>query len=479
MNDTTTQIQAKAKFSAMWRAIGTVLVLAILLAPVVYRLTWRPQAAAQRDGDVQIEFLVWGNPAQLAAVKAVMQQFNAQCQRQGKHEKVVLFMPPDGGYLQKLLMMFASHTAPDTAVVDLYDFSSLAGKGYFRDLTDLAAADPTFHLSDFHPSVRREDMYRGRLYGLDTLYGGLICYYNADMFRQAGLADPYTLWKQGKWNWTAFDDDARRLTVRDTNRKPVSFGLLLPGAAIGPSAILYSLFLWRFGGHLLTPDKSHSMLGSAPDIKTIQYLRDLVFKSRVMPATGDQAASMFSFESGNIAMTIDTSGNSPYYRDAISTFDWDIAPTPSNPNNRYQVVKGNELIISKQCKHPREAWDWIRYLTSKKAELYLYGDKYRRNVPTRLSVLSSPAFLHSTHPPFHTDIFKYLLDNARELPIDETWPTWTDTMQRFIQRLFADPNASATVIMKEAAKSVNIDIKEQRARYAEMRPLLSGGSSAH
>ena len=460
-----------------WGTVGTVAVIVCLLAPAVYRLTWRPpkDPTAPAD-DVTIEYMAWGNPSQLESDREVIRRFNERCSRRGMHEHVELVMPPAGGYTQKLLMMFAAGTAPDVCRVDHYDFASMAVKGNFYDLTDLAAYDSEFRESDFHPATMRENKFRGRLYGLNVIFGGWVCFYNADLFRHAGLADPYTLWKAGKWDWAAFDEAAKRLTERDAAGRPVTFGMLIPGGALGPSPVYLATYLWRFGGHFLSPDLQKCLLDSPADVQAVQYARNLIFKDKVCASPSDLAANRFSFEGGNVAMTFDTFGNTPQLRTAISTFDWDIAPTPSDAANPYTLVKGNQVVVTAKCKHPREAWEWIKFLTSEQTEKYLYGDTFRRDVPTRLTVLNSPAFLQSSKPPFHVDALAYTLDHGRELPIDETYPTWTATLQSYIQQLFVDDSADTATVMKQASAAVDIDLHQLRKRFSRYDNAGSGGS---
>jgi ABC-type glycerol-3-phosphate transport system substrate-binding protein len=213
-------------------------------------------------------------------------------------------------------------------------------------------------------------------------------------------------------------------------------------------------------------------LNSPNSLKGLSEMRGLTYTLRVCPSPDVSASNGFSFESGNVALYIDWAGMAPRYRDSIRDFDWDIAPTPSDPDNSYTLAKGNQLIISQQCQHPREAWEWIRYLTSKETEEYFYGDDYRRCAPTRWSVLDDPAYLHATRPPFHTDVFVDVLNRARELPIDETFPTWSATAQRFIEVLFINPSADLNQVVSNCSAAVDADLQtehEHFQRYAQER----------
>ena len=453
-----------------WRRqfIAGALVL-LALAPVAYRLSMKsPAAAAAGDGGVLIQFMAWGNPEQLDCERAVIAKFNEHCKAQGKNITVELFMPPVGGYPQKSLMMLASGTAPDTLKVDNYYFPSLAAKGYFYDLTDIAKNDPTFHADDFHPVPMRENLYRGRLYGLNCVFGGLVCYYNKDMFRQAGLADPYDLWKQGKWTWAAFDDACERLSRSDDSGRQISFGwmtYLIPNGPIPQSAILW---LWREGGDFLSPDFSRCVLDSPASLRGMQRLRDDILVRHVCPSPAQLTSNVYAFEAGNVAIDIENCGMTPRFR-AFCTFDWDIAPTPCDAGNSFTQTKGNQLVVPATCKHPLEAWEWVKFYTSEETELYLCGDRFRRSVPTRIAVLRDPRYLHADRPPFHTDVFVDVVERGRGLPVDEAWNVWTTDEQRYVDRMITQPNVSTEELMGEATRAINEDLAREHARYARYR----------
>jgi len=459
-----------------WRTAGAVALALLALAPAVYRLTAGAQQAA--DADVVIRYMAWGAPQQLAVEQQIIDDFNAKMAAEGRSVRVRLFMPPAGGYEQKLRMMLASGTAPDVLRADQYYFPSMAPKGYFRDLTDLAAGDPEFDPADFHPAAMRENYCNGRLYGLNVMFGPVICYFNRDLFVRAGLPDPHELWKRGEWTWDKFEECAQALTTPDGPGKV--YGFLIPGGSGGVPVWAWALWVWSEGGEILSPRKDRCLLDSPQAIAGLTRLQALRFVKKVSPTQADAAASAFTFESGNIAMEFSWAGNAPRFRDSIRDFAWDIAPTPARVEVRdgrkvvvpYAEVKGNQLVMAANCKHPAEAWEWIKFMCSPRTEMRLYGDQMRRNVPTRLSVLRSAEYLKTTRPPFNIDTIPFSLDHARELPIDYTWPRWTIEAQQFIDQLFTAPPRSPQVVMPRCAAAVNRVLADERRRFAR---YLQGG----
>jgi multiple sugar transport system substrate-binding protein len=102
------------------------------------------------DGRIHLRYMAWGSPEQHATEQEVIDRFNER----NPDIRVRLFKVPNNAYRHKMILMLASRTAPDVIRVDQYDFPQLVRRDYFKDLTDFAAGDPSFDLSDFLPRSR-------------------------------------------------------------------------------------------------------------------------------------------------------------------------------------------------------------------------------------------------------------------------------------------------------------------------------------
>ncbi len=506
---------------AMLRRAGFVLALLLLLAPAAYRLR-QPFSATKQEGEVVLTYMAWGNPQQLDIERRIINMFNEKCRREGKRIRVEFFMTPSSAYGYKLRLMYASDCAPDTMRVDHYDFASMVCKGYFLDITEMAR-DRDLNAGDFHPAAMRENYHQGRLYGLNVLFGCPVIYYNQDLFAQQNVTDPYTLWQHGEWTWDAFEEAVRHLTRREGD-KTVQYGFLQPGTASGGTPpYTWFLWVWGQGGEILSEGNRTSLLDSPKCIEAFTYFRNLRFKDRVAPTPADTAASAFNLQSGNVAMEMNFAGMAPTYRDTIKNFRWDIVPTPA-PNlpqrgidwvtefataaatrlcqpageasliravahwwwdiPPYALVKGNQLVINSRCKHPKEAWEWVKFMVSPEVEMMLHGDRLRRSIPTRMSLLNPPPgapnelnYQYATQPFFHTDIFPYILAHSKELPIDGAWPVWTSYAERYIDRIFVRESVDVREVLLEAKKAIDeclVSEHKRLERYLNPREQSHG-----
>ncbi|HTQ09786.1 MAG TPA: sugar ABC transporter substrate-binding protein, partial [Fimbriimonadaceae bacterium] len=365
-------------------------------------------------GKVQIRYMAWGTPEQIKIEQSLCDKFNSE----NPGLEVKFFRVPANAYEFKAALMLASHTAPDVMRIDHYNFPQLQSKDYFLDLDPLIEADRSFHASDYFPWTLAEGTVGGKLYGLNTMSGGMVMYYNKTMFQSAGLADPNNLATRGQWTYGRFRLDAIAMTKFDSRGRPIRYGCDIP------TFPFTALGIWAFGGDILSKDGKRCLLDQPAAIRAYRFYVDLRWKDRCAPTPSDSANGAFTFESGKVGMVFGWMGNSPIYNARVKGFDWDICPLPSGPFGNPSVVKGNQLVISKESPHPREAWQFIRFLTSPEVENILYV-KNRRAFPTLKSVVASSAFMHPSSRPYNVRAFIEGVENSRPLPIDDRWQEWT------------------------------------------------------
>lgn len=380
-------------------------ILVVLLA-----LVFVNGCSRQEDEITTIRYMAWGNPEQLAVEQQLIDEF----EKTHPNIRVKLFMVPSSSYHQKLQIMLASRTAPDVMRVDHYYFPAMVRKGYFRCLEPFIERDKAFDLSDFFPQALEEGMYRGKLYGMNVLFGPIIIYYNKTMFDRAGIPDPYELDRRGEWTYSKFLEVCIKLTKKDSSGRYVQFGTIMP-----PD---WST-VWAFGGEFVSPDFRRCTLDTPEAIRGLQFLKDLRWKYHVTPTPAEAAMSAFTFESGRVAMILTWSGQSPIYRKNITDFEWDIAPMPVGPAGRFTPLKGNQLVIYSESKHPEEAWEFVKFMVSPETEMLVYG-KLRRAIPTRKSVARDPEYLKADLPPRHVHVFIDAMKYGRRIPINERYNQW-------------------------------------------------------
>lgn len=404
--------------------IITTCLIVLLAAPVaVYCWLQNPQA---EDGKIHLRYMAWGTPEQQVTERKILDGFE-QLHPDIKVDDLII---PATEYFQKEQIMLASRTEPDVFRVDLYYYPGYAKHGYFLPLDHFIAADRSFSLKDFLPQPIEEMTVDGQLMGMNVIFGGQVLYYNKDLFKAAGLPDPYDEFKKGHWTLDAFLHDARKLTIVDPATHQVrQIGCVLEGDDPW-------IFTWDFGGNIVSLDGKVEADQPA-SIAGLTFFSDLIHKYHVMPPPVATAISIFNFEAGNVGMINGWAGESPRYRQNAH-FKWDICPMPRGPAGQFTMCKGNALVISARTSHPRKCWELLKYMTSPAVEREYCGDTLRRAIPTRRSVAESPDFLHASQPPFNTGTFVNIYQAGRRLPITDRWNEWQPAYMNWIERLDSD-----------------------------------------
>jgi multiple sugar transport system substrate-binding protein len=387
--------------------------------------------------------MAWGNPQQLALEQKICDMFNDE--HPSIH--VDLVRVPGSAYSNKMIIMLASHTAPDVMRCDHYFFPSLVKKDYFLCLEPLIAKERKFYLDDYFPIALDECKYQGKVYALNVLFGSVMMYYNKTLVKKAGLEDPFELWKKGEWTWDRFVAHAKAMTKRRPDGRFESFGAAMPEFP------QYFASLYSFGGKVMDKDWKTVTAGSGKAAEAWQFWYDLRYKQHYLPSPGEGANAVFNFESGKLGMVFDWMGMTPRYAGAIKDFEWDICPIPAGPAGSTSIVKGNQLVINRESEHPAESWEFVKHITGDKVERMLA--RMRRCCPARMSVAYSDDFLKGPNPPFNTRTFTYAVESAKPLPITSRWNEWTREFRSGIENLLGGIEHDARVSAKEAEDRAN------------------------
>jgi len=185
-----------------------------------------PTKAAATSSSTTIDFFFpnWGEPT----IYEAQEQHKIDAYQQQFPDRKITPVPVPSDYDKKLTALFAAGTPPATFWSDHQVVFSYAKRGMLDDLQPFAGQDKSFDLNAL-PAVTREGLVMGnRLFALAGWAFTNVYFYNADLYRQAGLASPYELWKQDKWTWDAYIEAATKLTTRDgakTTQQGTDLGL--------------------------------------------------------------------------------------------------------------------------------------------------------------------------------------------------------------------------------------------------------------
>ena len=435
--------------SRAWKALGV----AALIAPVVFYLVRGADAGDAQRGTV-VRYMAWGYPSHLATDMELIRLFESM--PENSDVRVEFVMAPMRSYFDKLQMMLVSGTAPDVFRINPTYYYSFIRKGFLQELDPLMAADPEWNLDDFFELATVQPLYHGKRYALTVIFGTNLIYYNKTMFKEAGVRDPWQLYEAGEWTWDTFLDTARKLTRFDEKGRAVQYGTNFgPTTTNGKGAVGAVTFVAAgFGGKLISEDYKKSMVGSPEAVRAAEWVKDLVWKYRAAPTPQETAMATLTFESGRVAMEFDASGESRRMRDAITKFEWDVAPTPVGVEGRSAGHGGHFLVMNSDTKVRDAAWRFMKFMVSPECERLL-GSKLRRCIPTRKAVALSDEYLAADGPPYNTRAFITQLElAATQYPYDERYNEWVVEYGNALDRIFYGGEPAGPVL-KEAETKIN------------------------
>lgn len=412
------------------RMLATLVVLVTLLGWVLTACGSPSQPAA--DGIVKLKMTIWGSSNDPVVYQKRLDLFEAQ----NPNIKVeLIYIPSD--YAQKVQTMIAGGTSPDIIQLaeDVHAYSS---KGQIIPLNDYIAKyninlTERFGEGGLVAAYSRD----GKLYAMPDRGGALILYYNKDMFDAAGVPYPTK-----EWTWKEFLDAAQKLTIREGNT------VKQYGFAAGDWWPWWMSFIYQNGGRVLD-ENGKPVFNSPETIEALQFYVDLVYKYHVAPSPEEYANLGTNspdplFAQGKVAM-ITTGFWHVGAMQKVRDIRWDIAPLFGN-KQRATVMFGSGLAISKDCKHPEEAFKVIEFLTSEAGQMPIV--EMKQDMPVNLKVLSSPAFQNASWSatPIRMETMLESAEAAFPLPLA---PQWNE-----MQKIFGDNLAEVFLGKAEVAPAV-------------------------
>jgi len=357
-----------------------------------------------------IRFMVRASGPQLAAYQALVTLF----QQRHPGEIVHLVGIPDELDFQRRLAADVAAGSPADVLVERYtDVPGLASNGLLDPAAPRLAASHSLKLADFASNVYSPFISGHQLQCVPFSASGLVIYYNKDLFQKAGLSAPV-----GRWTKQEFVADARALT-RDTNGdgQPDQYGL-----GLEPSLLNLAPFIWQFKGVLVDDETwpTELEMTTAEVVSATTWLVSLQTQEHVVPDQPAEmaAASKQRFQDGSLAMLIDTAASVPAYRQS-ATFDWDVAPLPTNSAGPSNVVVADGLCLAAASTHKDLAWQFIEFAASTEGQTLLA--QAGAIVPARTRVAHSAAFLNPAVRPAHSQVFLDTLNYGLALPKAENW----------------------------------------------------------
>ncbi len=431
-------------------------------------------ACTRRSGDGRVQITYWEKwtGAEAEAMQAVVDEFNAS------QDRITVNFVSVSQVDRKLIAATAGGSPPDLAGVWLPNIASFADCGALLPLDEFMRVDraaehpaPDFaragsdFLARYVPVYASMGVHRGRIYGLVTTPSTVALHWNKTMFREAGL-DP----ERPPRTLAELDEFARRLTRKDPATGSILQAGFLPQE---PGWWLWANPLW-FGGSFVDAGGEISIGRDKANQAALRWLRGYTDEygrdalQRFVSGFGTFGSPQSAFFNGKVAMVLQGVWLNNYIRQFAPGMDYGVAAWPSVREGEYggapfTVADADMIVIPRGAKHQKEAWEFIRYLSS--ANMAAGARQEIRGMETLcfLQEKNSPLkewspFFTDHHPHPHIALFRALADSprARFSPSIGIWQEYLrelNTANEKVRLAEADPDTAYDYVQRRVEAS--------------------------
>jgi multiple sugar transport system substrate-binding protein len=391
------------------------------------------------SGDVS--FMVFGDPEEIAAYREVIAAYeNAQ-----PDVNVKLIETSDrDDLIARLSTSFAGGVPPDLFLLNYRFYAQFAARGVLEPIESRVDSSDAFEQEDFYEQAMDAFRFGGTLTCLPQNISSLVVYYNKDLFRKAGVAEP----KEG-WTWDEMVAAAKKLT-KDSNGdgKAEVYGL-----GVEASLIRIAPFVWSNGAELVDNEENpkHFALDTPEAKQAMKLFFELRGVHKVVPTEEEVEAEddETRFQNGRMAMVLSSRRSTPTFR-TITTFDWDIAALPQH-QKQAGILHSDAYCMTKASDNKDAAWSFMEYALGPEGAPIVA--KSGRTVPSLKEVAESDAFLDPTAKPANSKVFLDTIPVIRQVPSISTWPEIEDASEPILEEGLYGGEATSEVVRELIAKT--------------------------
>lgn len=309
-----------------------------------------------------------------------------------------------------LARAIATGDAPDITYIDNPEVALFASRGLLLDLTPHIEASDIVNAEDIYPGPLASITYEGGIYGLPRGANTIALYYNADMYRAAGLdpdAPPRT--------WDELYDAAKVLTKPDEN----IYGLAFSATGTEEGTFQFLPWVQMAGG-------DYDNIDTPGALRALKMWKAFIDEGLASPDTliRGQWNSTGTFNAGNAAMSISGPWEVPRMSEEAA-FDWRVTvlPVPEEGAARASALGEGDNVILSNTKHPEEAFAFLEFL-------YANMDRVWNEfgyLPASAVEVTDPRF------PEAYAVFEESMKYARTRGPSPDWPRISKAIQTAIQ----------------------------------------------
>jgi multiple sugar transport system substrate-binding protein len=335
-------------------------------------------------------------------------------------------VPTGTNRLDKLQSLLAAGTPPDSGWLNIIEVPNMVELGAVLPAEDWLKRDwRAMDGDDVYPGAWEAVSWKGKRYGTPLEANPFLPVFRPDFFDPAGVTHPTVLAEQGRWDWNATVDAARRLTRRGADGRATQYGIQL---RTDP----YSLFhwVWNNGGEVWNQDRSACLLNQPPAVEAVQFMQDFFVKHRAAP-TGTELRDLTGkadndMRTGAVAFEWQYSGGGSRMG-GIVDFPFLVAPEPKGRAARVVPhMNGSGNVVFKGARQPEAAWEWVKFFAGKEADVIMMDTG--RTPPRRKS--GEAHYAREVKYPPNTKVLTEMARSARMTPAVVPWTEFQNAVNK-------------------------------------------------
>jgi multiple sugar transport system substrate-binding protein len=387
------------------------------------------------DGDGSIRFLVFGDPPEINAYRALIKAFE---QEEPEIDVQLVEASDREDLLAKLSTSLAGGSPPDLFLMNYRFYGQFAARGVLEPLEPYAEESEEFDLDDFYPQAVDAFRWNGEVTCLPQNISSLVVYFNRDLFRRFSVPPP-----RSGLRWPEFVDraafmtrDAQGQMVRGADPDlpaPNTAQAEIYGLGVEPTLIRIAPFVWSNGGEVVDDEErpTRFTLDSTEAKLPLQSFFELRTVHGVVPTDQEVESEddESRFANGRLAMLLGSRRSVPTFREAAK-FDWDVVSLPifREPAG---ILHSDAYCLTKASEEKDAAWRFVEFALGPEGAPVVA--RTGRTVPSLRSVAESDAFLDPSKKPASSRVFLDGIENIRRVPTISTWPEIEDVSDGILE----------------------------------------------
>ncbi len=266
---------------------------------------------------------------------------------------------------EKLITAYASETTPDIVQMGNTWIPEFVALNSLESLDNFVNDSKIVNSKNYFPGIWQTNIIENKLYGIPWYVDTRVLFYRTDILKHVGYSSPPK-------NWDELYDASKKIKNLYGSEQKYSF--FIPTNEWAP----FIIFGLQANADLL---KDNNTLGDFSNEKfqiAFNYLMKF-FKEKLAPVDMTEVSNVFqAFSSGFFAMYITGPWNVAEFKNRLPKDlqnEWMTAPLPAYGNEKYpglSLAGGSSFSMFKSCKHKKEAWKFIEYLSEKSNQVEFY-----------------------------------------------------------------------------------------------------------